>query len=196
LRFEVGSSKKPDDKLRETMAVMIPDRMPSGASAGEKELFSVLQRLPDDCLVYYEPIIENRYPDFVVVCPSLGIMTIEVKGWDLNKLVAADSQEVKVLDRGVASIQKHPTRQARDYKFKLMNFCRESRFASCLLRGEGAHQGRFGFPFGHFVLLSNITCKEYVPQGFYRIFRGSAICGRCIEGRTDNANPRGGARVG
>lgn len=104
------------------MAVMIPDRMPSGASTGEKALFAILQRLPDDCIVYYEPIIENRYPDFVVVCPSLGIMTIEVKGWDLSKVAVADSQEVSVIERGVVSVHKHPARQARDYKFKLSDF--------------------------------------------------------------------------
>jgi hypothetical protein len=56
---------------------MIPDRLPSGSSKGEQRLFAILQRLSDDCLVYYEPVISNRYPDFVVLDPDLGIVVIE-----------------------------------------------------------------------------------------------------------------------
>ena len=40
----------------EFMAEMIPDRLPSGASAGEKRVFEAPQRLPDNCIVYYEPV--------------------------------------------------------------------------------------------------------------------------------------------
>lgn len=61
------------------MAEMIPDRMPSGASAGEKRVFELLQKLPDDCVVYYEPVVSDRYPDFVVVMPSVGILVIEAR---------------------------------------------------------------------------------------------------------------------
>ena len=43
------------------MAEMIPDRLQSGASAGEKRVFEVLQRLPDNCIVYYEPVVSNKY---------------------------------------------------------------------------------------------------------------------------------------
>jgi hypothetical protein len=59
------------------MAEMVPDRLPSRASSGEKKLFSVLQKLPDDYIVYYEPIVEDRYPDFVVICPNFGLLVIE-----------------------------------------------------------------------------------------------------------------------
>ena len=58
------------------MAEMVPDRLPLKASVGEKKLFSVLQKLPDDYIVYYEPIVEDRYPDFVVICPDLGLLVI------------------------------------------------------------------------------------------------------------------------
>jgi hypothetical protein len=44
------------------MAEMIPDRLPSGASAGEKKVFALLQQLSDDVIVYYEPVVADRYP--------------------------------------------------------------------------------------------------------------------------------------
>jgi hypothetical protein len=69
------------------MAQMIPDRLPSGSSKGEQRLFAILLRLPDDWIVYYEPVISNRYPDFVVISPNLGIIIIEVKGWNPNDIL-------------------------------------------------------------------------------------------------------------
>ncbi len=27
----------------------------------------------------YEPIIENRYPDFIIIAPTLGVLVVEVK---------------------------------------------------------------------------------------------------------------------
>jgi hypothetical protein len=56
------------------MAEMIPDRLPSGASAGEKKMFALLQQLPDDAIVYYEPVVAYRYPDFIVIIPSVGLL--------------------------------------------------------------------------------------------------------------------------
>ena len=41
------------------MAEMIPERLPSEASAGEKRVFAALQQLDDDCLVYYEPLVRQ-----------------------------------------------------------------------------------------------------------------------------------------
>ena len=63
------------------MAHMIPSSLTSSASAGEKRVFAILQRLPDDYIVYYEPTVSDRHPDFIVLSPKLGIMVIEVKGW-------------------------------------------------------------------------------------------------------------------
>jgi hypothetical protein len=52
------------------MAEMIPDRLPSRANAGEGRVFAALQRLPDNCIVYYEPVVGTRYPDFLVLIPA------------------------------------------------------------------------------------------------------------------------------
>ena len=45
------------------MAEMIPDRLPSGASAGEKKVFALLQQLPDEVIVYYEPVVAGFHYD-------------------------------------------------------------------------------------------------------------------------------------
>src|SRR5262245_56992912 len=103
------------------MAQMIPDRLPSGSSRGEQRLFAILQKLPDCYIVYYEPVISERYPDFVVLAPDLGVIVIEVKGWNPNDILGGDLQTVRVRDRGVEKNEVHPVRQARGYQAHLQD---------------------------------------------------------------------------
>jgi hypothetical protein len=143
------------------MAQMIPDRLPSGSSKGEQRLFAILQKLPDTYLVYYEPVISQRYPDFVIVAPDLGVIVIEVKGWNPGDILAGDPQTIRVRERGVERVEPHPVRQARGYQNNLQDECRKSREArSLLLHAAGPHEGRFVFPFCHFAVLSNITSEQ------------------------------------
>ncbi len=124
------------------MAQLIPERLPNRVTASERRLFAALARLPADCLVYFEPVVANRYPDFVVIAPSLGVLTIELKGWRADDIVGADSRAVLLRDPsrvgGVDTVTRrtHPVRQARDYMFRLMDRCREHRYATCLLPSQ------------------------------------------------------------
>ncbi|KST67286.1 nuclease-related domain-containing DEAD/DEAH box helicase [Mastigocoleus testarum] len=142
------------------MAQMIPDRLPTRASAGEKKLFSVLQKLGDDCIVYYEPIVEDRYPDFIVISPDMGLLVIEVKGWYPRDIRAGDLNSICVKEAHGEVYRNHPVRQARDYMYSLMDKCREHYHGKRLLQKEGKHQNKFIFPFGHFAVLSNITQSQ------------------------------------
>lgn len=142
------------------MAVMIPDHLPANASQGERNAFALLQKLPDDCVCYYEPIVGQRYPDFVVIIPELGVLIIEVKGWFPSNIVRADTHSVVVNRHGAHETHKHPVRQARDYMFELMNACKASKHASHLVNHAGDHAGRFVFPFGHVVFMSNIKRSQ------------------------------------
>jgi UvrD-like helicase C-terminal domain/AAA domain/Nuclease-related domain len=142
------------------MAELIPDRLPSRASKGEERLFALLKNLPDDHIVYYEPLIENRYPDFVVIGPDLGLLIVEVKGWYPNDLKAADTHEVVVLESRREIRRKHPLRQAREYMFGLMDCARKSTALRLLLNEHGEHKNRFFFPFGHLAVLANITAAQ------------------------------------
>jgi len=78
------------------LAEFIPDRLPSKASRGEERTFALLKKLPDDYLVYYEPNIDNRHPDFIVIAPDLGVIIIEVKGWYLDDIVKGNHSEITI----------------------------------------------------------------------------------------------------
>jgi hypothetical protein len=152
------------------MAEMIPDRLPSGASAGERKVFALLQQLPDDVIVYYEPVVADRYPDFIVIIPSIGLLVIEVKGWYPNSIERADNAEVVISTRGQREVCKHPVRQARDYKFQLMNVARRHAETGGLLETAGRHEGKFVFPFGHLAILNNCTRQQLDERGLSEMF--------------------------
>ncbi len=141
---------------------MIPDALPPGRSAAEGLVFSRLQLLPDDCLVYYEPAVGDRYPDFVVILPDTGLLVIEVKGWRPYQIVAGSTHSIQLQERAGApeEVRANPIRQARDYMHRLMDVCRRHPAGAGLLHETGAYRGRFVFPFGFCAALSQITEAE------------------------------------
>jgi hypothetical protein len=139
------------------MADCIPDRLPSRASRGEERTFALLKKLPDDYLVYYEPNIDNRHPDFIVIAPDLGVIIIEVKGWHLDDIIQGNHQEITINENYRERQEIHPLEQARNYMWRLARACEKSPNRSLLLRKDGPHKNKFFFPFCHFAVLSNIT---------------------------------------
>jgi hypothetical protein len=160
------------------MAEMIPDRLPTGASAGEKKVFALLQQLSDDVIVYYEPVVGDRYPDFIVIIPGTGLLVIEVKGWYPNTIERADNNQVVINARGQREVCKHPARQARDYKFHLMDVARRHPETGALLHEAGRHEGRFIFPFGHIAILNNCTRQQLDERRLSDVFPPGRVFAR------------------
>jgi hypothetical protein len=153
------------------MAQMIPESIPSGRPKGERDVFDILQELPDDYLVYYEPIIKNRYPDFVVVCPDLGLMVIEVKDWLVNNIIEANNAFVTLLSVGGETTKaKHPRKQAREYQFTLMNRFHGNPAFDIIKHPHGDHAGQFLFPFGNMAVLSKITFEQLRERNLTAVF--------------------------
>lgn len=161
-----------------SMAEMIPDRLPSSASAGEKRVFSILQKLPDDVIVYYEPVVGERYPDFVVILPTVGLLVIEVKGWYPGRITAANKADVTIDVRGRPEVCKHPIRQARDYMLGLMDNARRLDATAALVHGAGQHAGRFTFPFGHVAILNNCTREQLSDLSLSEFFPSAKVITR------------------
>jgi hypothetical protein len=153
-----------------SMSECIPDRLPRQASQGEVRLFSILSKLPDDCVVYYEPIVENRFADFIVLIPSHGVMVIEVKGWRPSDILGGDLENVTVMNRGFETRERHPIRQAREYMISLMHTCQKHKAFKKLIHADGKNKGHFTFPFGYFSILSNVTRSQVEESGKSIIF--------------------------
>jgi hypothetical protein len=144
------------------MAQMIPDAMPPGSSIAEKRVFDRLQQLDDDCIVYYEPPLGNRYPDFLVIIPDAGLLVVEMKGWLPHQILGGDTWRLRVrrIAREQETVEANPIRQAREYMYRLMDRCRRHPAGKVLLHADGPHEGRFRFPFGFCAVLSQITDEQ------------------------------------
>lgn len=146
------------------MAEMIPARLKKTASKGEQRVSRLLEMLPDDCLVYYEPRVCDRCPDFILIHPRLGVLILEVKGWFPASILDANSYSVRIEWNGQERTAPHPLRQAREYMNRTLNAFRSSQgslFANPILHLDGAYMGYPIFPVGHAVIFSNITRQQW-----------------------------------
>jgi UvrD-like helicase C-terminal domain/Nuclease-related domain/AAA domain len=154
------------------MAVMIPDSCPSRATAGEKRLFSLLQRLlPDNFTVLYEPDVHERHPDFTLLADTFGLLVIETKAWYPKHLSKVDPWTVELLiaEEGRTYVRKvaNPLRQARDYMHGCMDTLQKE---PLLCSPDGEHQGRLCFPCGYAVAFTNITREHLREAGLAAAF--------------------------
>ncbi len=144
------------------MATLIPESIPN-ATKSEKRVARILQKLPEDWLIYYEPLIYNRHPDFIIIAPDLGVIVIEVKGWYAGsgetraRIVSATPTTVTIREGDRKETVDHPIEQARQYMWSLHDFCRKSPYSKPLLQEAGRYEGKFRFPFSCMGILSNVT---------------------------------------
>lgn len=158
------------------MAEMIPDRVPPGKSIGERKLFDRLRDLPDDHIVYYEPVVGSLHPDFIVIMPRHGLLVAEVKGWRAGSIRGANLKSVTVQQRdGSVEMETHPIEQAREYMLAAMKQAKAHPESAALLHSSGDKQGKFIFPFGHFAILSQISKAEIQKSQWGSVFPDGKI---------------------
>ena len=99
------------------MAKMI-DQKPS--LHGEAKLWSCLESyLPNDTIVYHNREVNGREFDFCLFMENYGVLVIEVKGWQSDKICVNGIDEIVV--EGYDKPQRSPKKQARAYRFALLN---------------------------------------------------------------------------
>ena len=162
------------------MAQMIPETIPSKASQGEKLLFDVLKaRLPDNCLVWYEPTIKRLLPDFIILGPAFGLLILEVKGWYAGnvELASHDFFQVRREREGKTKIESYanPLKQGHSYfstvADKMAGF-------PLLCRPEGNYRGALAFPIGVGAIMSNITTDQSREHALYSVLEKPAVAYR------------------
>lgn len=142
------------------MATVLPSPLPDKATTGEKIVIDLMGNLPGDCIVYYEPSIQNKCPDIIVIIPDMGVIVIEVKDWAVNQIIEADNNEVKLRVNATIQTRANPIRQSKDYMHDLRDACRSSSAAKLLLHDGGTFESKFIFPFTYLAIFTNITAKE------------------------------------
>ncbi len=146
------------------MATLIPslNSCLNRMMGGEKRLAQrLVDKLEDDYLCWYEVPVGRRQelnPDFIILNPRRGILILEVKDWLLENIKEIDKESVRLITPKGLKTDRNPMRQARIYAHAIVDKLKTD---PLLVVQEGTYSGRLLFPWGHGVVLSNITRKQF-----------------------------------
>ncbi len=149
------------------MATLIPSL---GACAGrmepgERRLAERLEKkLEDDYLLWWDVPIgpKQTRPDFVVLHPRRGALILEVKDWRLDTIRSATRERFEIAPDGQLKVVISPLQQARHCAIQVVNALERD---PQLVQGAGPYQGKLTFPWGHGVVFTNITRKQFESAG-------------------------------
>ena len=145
------------------MAVLIPalGSCAGRMTSGERRLAERLeQKLDADYLVWYDvPVGPKRtHPDFVIIHPRRGILILEAKDWKLDTILKASRQAWDIAPDGRHKVVINPLEQARHCAIQVVRALEKD---AQLVHAEGPHTGKLAFPWGHGVVFTNITRKQF-----------------------------------
>ncbi len=128
---------------------------------GERRLAERLeQKLDEDYLLWYNVPVgpKQSYPDFVVIHPRRGALILETKDWHLDTIKSATPQRIDLLVNGEPKTVMNPVQQARHCAIQVVNSLERD---SQLVHADGPFRGKLAFPWGHGVVFTRITRKQF-----------------------------------
>ena len=134
-------------------------------TGGERRLAERLeQKLDDDYLLWYDVPVgpKQSHPDFVVMHPRRGLLILETKDWKLETIRQATRQAWDILVDGRIKVVMSPLAQARFCAIQVVNALERD---PQLVQTEGRHQGKLAFSWGHGVVFTRITRKQFDAAG-------------------------------
>ncbi|MBX9610790.1 MAG: NERD domain-containing protein [Burkholderiales bacterium] len=137
----------------------------SRMTQGERRLAERLEhKLDDDYLVWYDVPVgpKQSHPDFVVLHPRRGLLILETKDWKLETIRRATKQMWEIVPDGQLKVVINPLAQARHCAIQVVNALERD---PQLVHAAGAHQGKLAFPWGHGVVFTRITRKQFEAAG-------------------------------
>lgn len=171
------------------MATFIPSigTCVSRMTGGERRLAERLeQKLDDDYLLWYDVPIgpKQTHPDFVVLHPRRGLLILETKDWRLDIIQRATRQMWEIIPGGQLKVVINPLAQARHCAIQVVNALERD---PQLVQSSGDHQGKLAFPWGHGVVLTHITRKQFEAAGLGEAIEPHYVI--CSDEMTETASP-------
>ncbi|WP_312511648.1 DEAD/DEAH box helicase [Massilia sp.] len=170
------------------MATLIPSigACASRMTPGERRFAARLEdKLEDDYLCWYDVSIGERtqHPDFVVFNPNRGLLVLEVKDWRLDTIAGIDKQHVSIVTADGAKQVLNPLEQARQYMFTVTNKLQRD---ALLVWPSGSLKGKPFFPYGHGVVLTNISRKQFDATNMGEVLPAHLVI--CQDEMTESAD--------
>ncbi|MFY9222453.1 MAG: 3'-5' exonuclease [Blastocatellia bacterium] len=142
------------------MAYMIPETLNSlEATTGETALFKLLQnKLSDEVYVWFNIPIKQRFADFVVLDPKLGLLILEVKDWQLSQIKEINPKYVVIETSKGQKSCTNPLNQARNYALQIVDLLASD---PLLIQSSNDYKGKLAFPFSYGVVWSRIKSTDF-----------------------------------
>jgi len=171
------------------VAVLIPAIGSCAArmTSGERRLAERLeQKLDDDYLVWYDVPVgpKQAHPDFVLIHPRRGILILETKDWRLETIQKASRQAWDIVPDGQHKVVINPLEQARHCAIQVVRALERD---PQLVQEDGPHKGKLAFPWGHGVVFTNITRKQFTDAGLDQAIEPHYVI--CKDEMLDSAEP-------
>lgn len=100
------------------MAKMIDEK--SEKYMGESKVWqSLAENLSDDIIIYNNREVNGREYDFCLLMENMGVLIIEVKGWNSKSIKVKGVDNIII--EGYDKPQRSPKKQARAYRFAILN---------------------------------------------------------------------------
>jgi hypothetical protein len=134
-------------------------------STGERRLAERLeQKLDDDYLLWHNVPVgpKQTYPDFVIIHPRRGALILETKDWHLETIRRATKQYFEIAPDGMLKTVMNPLAQARHCAIQVVNALERD---TQLIHADGPHRGKLILPWGHGVVFTRITRKQFDAAG-------------------------------
>ncbi len=132
--------------------------------------------MPDDYIVYYEPEVHGRRPDFVILGPDLGLLVLEVKDYTKNTLFQLNQDEWTIqTSAGMQQTVKSPLKQARDYIYHIADVLKKDKN---LIQLDGKYKFNLKFPYGYGAVFTRLYQKDLVGEGLYTVLDPNLVLTR------------------
>lgn len=160
------------------MALFFPDIHSKNLklTAGERRFATCLLRnLEDDYCCWINVPVGGRQlrPDFIVLHPGRGILTLEVKDWKLPSIRSMDRFSAELItDRGPTTVV-NPLEQARGYAMAITDLL--ERDPLLVQQAPGRYHGHLLLPWGFGVVLTNITRRQFEESGLDQAMPGDRV---------------------
>lgn len=152
------------------MALFFPDIHSKNLklTPGERRFATCLLRtLEDDYCCWINACIGHKQlrPDFIVLHPGRGILTLEVKDWKLPTIQSMDRFSVEILTEAGPKTVANPLEQARGYATAITQLL--ERDPLLINQTPGRYHGHLLLPWGFGVVLTNITRQQFMASGMH-----------------------------
>ena len=144
------------------------------------------QKLDNDYLLWYNVPVgpKQSHPDFVVMHPRRGLLILETKDWKLETIRHATRQVWDIHANGQIKVVMNPLAQARFCAIQVVDALKRD---PQLIQADGPYKGGLAFPWGHGVVFTNITRKQFDDAGLHEAIQPRYVI--CKDEMLENADP-------